>query len=351
MPERRIRFHCNNCHNRLKADPGEGGRVFQCPFCRSAQIVPVGVIPTTRDEAEENARKQLEQEGNLGRILPSTEKATPTTSQVGPLASLGGNSSDYDLRIRFLCSECQGRLRARPEKAGKLVRCPFCKTMMIVPAGIAPTPGSDSAAPRPPRSAPEPAMPGTRPISPKEKTTGAVSALPPTREIEIQPQAKEERKPAVLGQVSMETSKMEAASIADKVCSIEKYFQVLDRCVDRLERECLRVLGNEKLNREQKERFVRLQLQANYEEVVRFQEFVQKSLEKKKQEIARLGSQATARMGRELKELQKEEENISLLVMLVFGEDGNIRKGPSGNTTKMLAVSPPQDSSLDLKRI
>lgn len=344
--------------------------MFQCPFCKSAETVPRDVIPTTKDEAEEMARKAL------NSALAGSSQAD--SRQGGALQNPSWRSSDATetetkdtgLRIRFRCPQCQNRIRARPEKAGRIFRCPFCRNMVVVPADIEPTmapegeysplgpggkpttgsipkPATSSHGPpaafRPPTTGVRPPVPATGPAPAMPAPTpsqGMVIVTPedePTRPAEARPAAPPaSSKPATGPVAALETNRVQAS--ADKVFSVEKFFRLMDRCVDRLERECLRVLGNEKLTREQKERFVRQQLEANYQEVSRFQDFVRSALEKRKQEFRLVGPKATPQMEREIKDLELEMGNIDLLIALVFSAEGQMRATAVPDTKASPAV-------------
>ncbi len=76
------------------------------------------------------------------------------------------------MAFQFQCPQCANVLQAEEPQAGAQSQCPFCQTMFIIPAPIAPAPSPASPAPGPaeatPPGGPQTPFPGVGGASPTE---------------------------------------------------------------------------------------------------------------------------------------------------------------------------------------
>jgi hypothetical protein len=66
--QNRIRFYCSRCRNRIKAQYGQEGRQYNCPFCSEPGIVPYPDKPYEKPP-EQDPRSWQNQKGFLCWVL------------------------------------------------------------------------------------------------------------------------------------------------------------------------------------------------------------------------------------------------------------------------------------------
>ncbi len=81
------------------------------------------------------------------------------------------------MQIRCRCESCQTRLKVSEKLAGTKVRCPHCKTVLLIPAG--PAGQSPHSAGPPPVAASPPPDVTANPVPPASESKPRISAEPP----------------------------------------------------------------------------------------------------------------------------------------------------------------------------
>ena len=234
-------------------------------------------------------------------------------------------SSDSSSRIRFICTVCGNGLRARLEKAGMTVRCPFCKNNQIVPGG---SPATESTAPTVIPSAADERLRfhcsecGNR-VRAKFGQEGKVFKCPFCSAMQIVPvDAKTHRTEIAEEQMPSEDAfqfQWKAKVIHKKeVSNIDKYFELVRRCSNRMQTECLRILGNAKAEREQKERLIQQQMDETYQEVRRFRDVVLTSLRHDREHLVSTMDPNSKRLKIELGKIAHFEEEMDIVFKVMF---------------------------------
>ncbi len=73
-----IRFRCPQCGKKLKADPRQVGKRFQCTACGR-----IGIIPRWQSQVDMPSEGELLEQGEPGEELPAAESAEPIRFSTG----------------------------------------------------------------------------------------------------------------------------------------------------------------------------------------------------------------------------------------------------------------------------
>lgn len=182
------------------------------------------------------------------------------------------------LRIRFFCTDCSKPLRAKPGEDGKVFRCPFCRTVQTVPYGVQPT----------------------------------ASRVEHEKLLRFQEAEESGGIPKIITQ-------------APKT-ALERYFQRLGQSITRMATESIRILENDRLDPEQKERLIRSQLEQNREEAARFRDTMKADIGLQREEARTQGIESSPRMQKLLTRMQSDFQQVDLLVRVMYEES----LGPEG---------------------
>jgi len=109
-PVKYLRLNCPICNTMLYAEPRQVGQLISCPDCYTKVKVRRG------GESPKPDKPRPEKPGGYGVL---------DDGQQSKLAA-----ENYFL---FVCPTCNARLHPRRDMAGKKVRCPDCKEVLLVP--------------------------------------------------------------------------------------------------------------------------------------------------------------------------------------------------------------------------
>src|SRR5258708_15358577 len=98
-----IAFKCTSCGRGLRANPEMVGKRTKCPGCATILTIPGAEAPAAAPK-------------------PAASKTSPAAAPVGAVLA---------------CEACGTKVRARPEWAGKAIKCPNCQGRIQVPGAVA----------------------------------------------------------------------------------------------------------------------------------------------------------------------------------------------------------------------
>src|SRR6185295_15913945 len=107
-----IAFKCTSCGRGLRANPEMAGKRTKCPGCATVLTIPGAEAPTAA-------------------VKPAAAKTSPAAAPAGAVLA---------------CETCGTKVRAKPEWAGKAIKCPNCQSRIQVPGAAAAAPSAIKAA-------------------------------------------------------------------------------------------------------------------------------------------------------------------------------------------------------------
>src|SRR5262245_42091929 len=114
-----IAFKCTSCGRGLRANPEMVGKRTKCPGCGTILTIPGAEAPAS---------------------------AKPAAAKTSPAAAAGAVVA---------CESCGTKIRAKPEWAGKAIKCPNCQGRIKVPGAVTAAPSPIKAAAKKPAPPPE----------------------------------------------------------------------------------------------------------------------------------------------------------------------------------------------------